>query len=422
MPPSPCILVAHVLPADVRQHALALLEAKLLDGLYTGYVYCPSKSLERLGSAFGRTFGMPLNETLEKRPPLAAIPENQVHRSVAADAIRMWCERYAKKIGGKVRDWSKQVISHKASKAIRNGHRLVIARDMEAMEVFKQAKAMGVSTAYQYPTADFRLVEKLLTEEHGEYGDLDSSLSHSQFFAEPRVRRKAAEFSLADVILTPSEFVKKSLVDSGHEAAKIRVLPFGCEEDWCRSVPGAARSNEVLHVCQLSVRKGTHRLLQVWKRLGAYRTHKLKLIGSMRLPANFLEKFSGCYEYLGRIPRNQLPNHFSSAQFFVLPALAEGFAVVILESLSAGTPIVASRNSGAEGFISDGVEGLLHDTRNDDQLADSIDRMLTNPSRCEEMGRAAYEKAKSWTWRDYRQNFRDILQPYIESAPAAAAT
>lgn len=363
---------------------------------------------------------MKFDETLGKRPPLAGIPESQVHRSVAADALRMWCERYAKKFDGRMRDWSKQVISRNASKSICAEHRLVIARDMEALEVFKRAKARGVFTAYQYPTADFRLVEKLLTEEHGQYSDLDKPLSRSQLFAEHRIRRKEAEFSLADVILVPSEFVKRSLVDSGLDAARIRVLPFGCEEDWCKLPPGANRSNEVLHVSQLSVRKGTHRLLQVWKRLGAYRTHKLKLIGSMRLPAHFLQKFSGCYEYLGRIPRSQLPSHFSSAQFFVLPALAEGFAVVLLESLSAGTPIVASRNSGAEGFITDGVEGILHNTRDDDQLAAAIDWMLTNPDKCQEMGQAAFQKAKSWTWRDYRQSFREVLHPYMGTTPMVA--
>ena len=47
---------------------------------------------------------------------------------------------------------------------------------------------------------------------------------------------------------------------------------------------------------------------------------------------------------LGHIPDRDLPHFYSSADWFVLPTAAlEGFGLVILESLSCGTPVLGTR-------------------------------------------------------------------------------
>ena len=47
---------------------------------------------------------------------------------------------------------------------------------------------------------------------------------------------------------------------------------------------------------------------------------------------------------LGHIPDAQLPRFYSGADWFVLPTVAlEGFGLVILESLSCGTPVLGTR-------------------------------------------------------------------------------
>jgi glycosyltransferase involved in cell wall biosynthesis len=129
----------------------------------------------------------------------------------------------------------------------------------------------------------------------------------------------------------------------------------------------------------------------------------------MHLTAKFLKDYQGCYDYLGTMQRDNLRRHYQTAQAFVLPALAEGFAVVILEALSCGLPVLVSRNSGAEGFITPGREGLLHEAQDDDSLCRDLDWMLSHPNEHAEMSHCALQRAQSWTWLDYRREFLRLV-------------
>src|SRR5262249_32761298 len=142
----------------------------------------------------------------------------------------------------------------------------------------------------------------------------------------------------------------------------------------------------------------------------AYRTHRLRLVGDLFLTPKFLADFQGCYEYSGWLPRHELRDCYASSAFFVLPSLAEGFAAVILEALSCGLPVLASRNTGAAGFVEHGREGLLHEAGDDDALCAGIEQMLTQPRRRVEMGRAASEKARDRTCLEHRRSFVEFLK------------
>jgi len=93
-----------------------------------------------------------------------------------------------------------------------------------------------------------------------------------------------------------------------------------------------------------------------------------------------------------------------------MPGAAEGFAIVITEALSHGLPVVASSNSGADGLITDGKEGIIYPFGNDDRLCAALDRVLSRPEETAAMGRAAYELAQRWTWSDYRRAFVSLAR------------
>jgi glycosyltransferase involved in cell wall biosynthesis len=289
--------------------------------------------------------------------------------------------------------------------------RLVLGREDGALHSFRRAKELGAQTIYDLPTAHYTTVRRILEREEAEFPDVCTRPGVQDALTPAQLEHKDAELSCADHVIVGSAFVKQSLTEAGFPEARVTVLPSACQADWLPST--SIRINPhgcvVLHVGYLSLRKGTHRLLRVWKRLKAYRTHRLRLIGDMDLSPRFLRDFQGCFEHVPHLPREQLRAHYALADIFALPAAAEGFAGVILEALSFGVPIIASRSSGAEGFLEQGKEALLHDFANEDQLCADLDWMVSHPVERAEMARQAQAKAMSWTWKDYRRRFVEIV-------------
>ncbi|MBO4779709.1 MAG: glycosyltransferase [Selenomonadaceae bacterium] len=73
-----------------------------------------------------------------------------------------------------------------------------------------------------------------------------------------------------------------------------------------------------------------------------------------------------------------MPEVFASAALSILPSRLEGFALVVQESLQAGTPVVAFDCSyGPSDMIQDGVNGFLVPVNDTKAMADRIIRILT---------------------------------------------
>ncbi len=85
--------------------------------------------------------------------------------------------------------------------------------------------------------------------------------------------------------------------------------------------------------------------------------------------------------------RNDIPAIMNSIDILVQPSLWEGFGLVLLEAMSANTPIVATRVSAIPEIVVDGETGLLVAPGNVDGLVDAISKLFGNPKWAAEMGR-----------------------------------
>jgi glycosyltransferase involved in cell wall biosynthesis len=74
---------------------------------------------------------------------------------------------------------------------------------------------------------------------------------------------------------------------------------------------------------------------------------------------------------------------------FVLPSFAEGTPVTILEAMSTGLPIIASRVGGIPEVVEHGVHGLLVPPKDTLALADALKSYLLQPSLLQKHGAAA---------------------------------
>lgn len=144
---------------------------------------------------------------------------------------------------------------------------------------------------------------------------------------------------------------------------------------------------------RLAEQKGLTYLLQALPAvLSKYPDLRLLVAGTGELEAPLREEarergVAESIDFLG--VRLDIPRLLKVFDLHVLPSLWEGLPMIILESMAAGCPTVATRVGGVATAIDDGRNGRLVESRDPDALAAAIIAMLDDPDRRRAMGEAA---------------------------------
>jgi glycosyltransferase involved in cell wall biosynthesis len=96
---------------------------------------------------------------------------------------------------------------------------------------------------------------------------------------------------------------------------------------------------------------------------------------------------------------------------FVLPSVWEAFALVIMEAMASGKPIVTTNVGGIPEAIDDGVNGFLVAPRDPQQLAVKILYLLNDNALCNRMGKEGRKKALNKF--DIKHMVKEVEQVYV---------
>jgi glycosyltransferase involved in cell wall biosynthesis len=107
----------------------------------------------------------------------------------------------------------------------------------------------------------------------------------------------------------------------------------------------------------------------------------------------------------GRLSNEELSDLYGRCAVFCLPATVdsrgetEGLGVVLIEAMSHGKPVVASRLGGIVDAVEDGENGLLVPPNDPEVLADALLRVTEDRKLAETLGAAGRERAKElFSW------------------------
>jgi len=101
--------------------------------------------------------------------------------------------------------------------------------------------------------------------------------------------------------------------------------------------------------------------------------------------------------------RDDIPEIMQTLDIFVLPSLNEGMARVLVEAMTAGRPIVASRAGGIPDLVKDGQNGFLVDPGDVNGLSSAIRRLLVDKKMRDEMGRRGRTIARNFSVEEMAQ-------------------
>jgi glycosyltransferase involved in cell wall biosynthesis len=412
-----CVLqVAPVLRTDVRNQLLALEESGLLAEAVTQFSYAEGGAVARLLSLLDRRLGSGFVRATSARSIDRRVAR-QVRSHFWADLARLGGTRLSGgRLGPTLNDTCVAAVDRLARSLVGPRVKLTLGEEDACLASFTATRDRGGRCLYDLPIAHYATTKAIMDREEAAFPNASLHYRRAEEYRSTRSRRKDRELAAADHVVVASEFVRSSLLARGVSPSRITVIPYGCQPQ-SNGLPTASRRDRartVLYVGHLSLRKGTPRLLRAWRRLGAHRTHQLRLIGSLQLSPQFLSDFTGLFEHVPHLPQRELWEHYRTAYAFVLPSAVEGFAQVINEAISFGLPVIASKNSAAPDFMTHGKEGLLYSFDDEDGLCAALDYLLSHPREAADMGQAAYELAQRWTWPDYRSAFVRLVARLLE--------
>ena len=415
MPKSRISLVHQSSNPFSRNAALALAEAGFLDEIITTIAYNPEGAIAGTLHYLPKKMRDHLTQELGRRtwmPPERASIRSHPGREIARLALTK--SGLNRRLGlaylGSV-DWVYTSLDCHVAKYHLQGLDAIYAYEDGAATSFQAAKQQGILCLYDLPILFYRLSCKIQAEEAQRFPELAPALQAVQ---EPawKLERKEQEIHLADHIFVPSSFIKRSLIDAEVKPDKVSVIPYGAPVDYFYPQSKPDQPFRAIFVGSVSPRKGIHYLLQAWQRLKLPNA-ELWLVGTNQFPTGWLSQRQDDIHYIPSVPHSTLNAYYSAANVFVFPSLVEGLALVQLEAMACGIPVITTQNAGGTDILSDGVEGFIVTIRDIEALQEKLEWCYCHPQELAEMGRAARQKAEQLNWEMYRQKLAHKVQTLL---------
>lgn len=232
----------------------------------------------------------------------------------------------------------------------------------------------------------------------------------------------------ADRIIAISKQTAKDILQfTKVDKNKIRIVYQGCHEQFNMLVDEAGMAQVkskyglpdryLLNVGTLEKRKNALIILKALTHLDP--DVSLVLVGKATAYQRVLNNFIATHQlhsrvrFIHKVAFSDLPAIYQSATVFIYPSRFEGFGIPIVEAIASGVPVVAAKGSSLE--EAGGETSLYVDADNEQELAGSINGLLSNPSLRESVITRSQEHI-----RKFRSQViaKEVMKVYRELIPS----
>jgi glycosyltransferase involved in cell wall biosynthesis/SAM-dependent methyltransferase len=200
-------------------------------------------------------------------------------------------------------------------------------------------------------------------------------------------------FARADMLTTPSEFMKNNLVAHGCSQEKVTVHHYG--KDTTQFTPalrnGSRKQVRLLSIARFVEKKGLEYAIAAFAKAQAGFDVQYRIIGYGPLYDTLMAMavslgVADRVVFLGQLPGDQVVQEMAEADIFVLTSVTaangdeEGVPVSLIEAQASGLPVVSSLHAGIPELVTHGKSGFLAEERNVEEIAGYMRVLIKNPA------------------------------------------
>ena len=224
----------------------------------------------------------------------------------------------------------------------------------------------------------------------------------------------------ASRIVTLSSTIERELIEEKIDPSKIKLIHNGVDLARFKEIEGKSQlrkklgipdKKSIIYTGRLVYQKGIDVLIRSFSKLNGETGCQLIIIGDGPERENIARlidnhQLSKSVILIDEV--DDVVSYLNVADVFVLPSRFEGLSNSLLEAMACGLPVISTRVGGSIDIIEGGVDGLLVDVDNEEQLSQAISKVLSNFSLATSLG----ENARKTIEASYDLN--KVADKYLE--------
>lgn len=411
------VIVAHAEKQHSFYLAIAMKKAGMLDKYITTIYDRPQSLTNKVKKLLrGNTLKKASGRCCEALDDIEIIQINEFYNLVITFLSRFPVLR---DLCRKLRNYNGRSFGVKVAKyAIKQNVDAVIMFDGYAYTCFEylKKKAPNIKCILDVTIMSRPFTRKVFDQIANKTKDPDLRKENFYLYDNKFLKDYQKEYNYGDFFLAGSQIVKRSIEFCGVDKSVITVNPYGVDINKFFPVKKAIISGplRLIVVGQLNRRKGIHQLLEVVAKYNANEV-TLDLVGGYEVTSDIYLKYKDYdnIKFHGFVTHDILYKMYQNSHVFALPSFAEGMALVGLEALASGLPLLCSDCTGINDLVTPYENGIVTRVGEIEDIKKGVEWFRANMERIPDMSISARKKAEEYSWEAYYKRTIDAINRFL---------
>lgn len=216
----------------------------------------------------------------------------------------------------------------------------------------------------------------------------------------------------ADMIFTPSRASERWIL-ANIKNSKVTVIPHGTEiPPDVQPLPLNLRFG---YMGAAGADKGLLYLLMAWPHFSRDE-YQLVFAGNqcdgIKAIANAIGTNLGNITYMNWVEKTS--DFYNRISVYIQPSATEAFGIETIEAMAHGRAVIVSSGAGSADAVTDGIDGFVVPPRDPGAILEKMSFFRDHPEKITEMGAAAREKAKQFSWEKVEETYVRIYKELLK--------